>query len=107
MAAKKIANTSTESVPKAPAKKAAKKAATKTAAKKVASVAAPKATKTAVKKAAATPSPKAPKAASKKPSLDEIARGAYLNYRSRIANGLPGDSHNDWLEAERKLGVIH
>ena len=103
MAAKKIANTSTESVPKAPAKKAA----TKTAAKKVASVAAPKATKTAVKKAAATPSPKAPKAASKKPSLDEIARGAYLNYRSRIANGLPGDSHNDWLEAERKLGVIH
>lgn len=95
MAAKKTAKKSTESVPQLPAKpaapaakKAAKKAATKTAAKKVATV-------------------PAPKAVSKKPSFDEIARGAYLNYRSRIANGLPGDSHNDWLEAERKLGVIH
>lgn len=111
MAAKKTAKKSTDSVPQLPAKpsapaakKAAKKAATKTAAKKVATVPAPKATKTAAKKVSSTP---APKAASKKPSFDEIARGAYLNYRSRIANGLPGDSHNDWLEAERKLGVIH
>lgn len=111
MAAKKTAKKSTDSDVQAPAKPAkpaapaAKKTATKTAAKKAAP--APKATKTATKKAASTPAPKSPKAAEKKPSLDEIARGAYLNYRSRVENGLPGDSHNDWLEAERQLGVIH
>jgi len=38
-----------------------------------------------------------------KPSLDLIARAAYLNYRRRVENGLPGDSHGDWLEAERKF----
>lgn len=34
-------------------------------------------------------------------SPDVIARAAYLNYRRRIEQGLPGDSHGDWLEAER------
>jgi hypothetical protein len=41
-----------------------------------------------------------PKAAAK-PSLDVIARAAYLNYRRRVEQGLDGDSHADWLEAER------
>lgn len=36
-----------------------------------------------------------------KPSIDELARAAYLNYRRRVELGLPGDSHGDWLEAER------
>ena len=36
-----------------------------------------------------------------KPSPDVIARAAYLNYRRRVEQGLPGDSHGDWLEAER------
>lgn len=36
-------------------------------------------------------------------ALDIIARGAYLNYRHRVENGLPGDSHTDWLEAEQQV----
>ena len=27
------------------------------------------------------------------------------NYRRRVELGLPGDSHGDWIEAERQLGV--
>ena len=71
-----------------------------------------KATKTAKKAAAkqATPAPAptaatsapAAKKAAAKPSLDAIARAAYLNYRRRVEKGLPGDSHGDWLEAERQ-----
>jgi hypothetical protein len=82
MAAKKAAK-QTSSSDKAPAKKAAKKSAAK---------------KTpALPPAGASPEKKAP------PSLEAIARGAYLNYRRRVENGLPGDSHGDWLEAERQL----
>lgn len=82
MAAKKAAK---KAAP--PGKEPAKKAVKKTAAKKAAT---PKAEKAKVEK-------KAP------PSLESIARGAYLNYRRRVENGLPGDSHGDWLEAERQL----
>jgi hypothetical protein len=32
-----------------------------------------------------------------------IARVAYLNYRRRLEQGLPGDSRSDWLEAEKQL----
>jgi hypothetical protein len=55
--------------------------------------------KTAAKTAKAAPKPerKAP------PSLEAIARGAYLNYRRRVEHGLPGDSHGDWLQSERQL----
>lgn len=78
-----------EETPKPVAKKAAKKAAAKkVAAKEVAS--------TAVKKAPA-------KKAAIKPSLDVIARAAYLNYRRRVEQGLPGNSQGDWLEAERQF----
>ena len=80
MAAKKAAKKPTEK----PAKKAPAK---KTTAKKAAKVA----------KAA----PKVEKKAG--PSIDSVARSAYLNYRRRVENSLPGDSHGDWLEAERQL----
>ena len=91
-----------------PAKKAAVKkaaAAKKTAAEKSAPV-----KKAAAKKAAPVKKASVPKemAAAKKkpvvrPPLDAIARAAYLNYRRRVEQGLPGDSHSDWLEAERHL----
>jgi len=37
-----------------------------------------------------------------RPSIEVIARAAYLNYRHRIENSLPGDPNSDWLEAERQ-----
>ena len=92
MATKKKVAKATEDTPaaapaakKAPAKKAARKAAKKAASAKE------------VKK------PAAKVAASPSPSPDAIARAAYLNYRRRVELGLPGDSHSDWLEAERSL----
>lgn len=88
MAAKKTAKKATESVPKAAAKAAAPAA------------------KKAAKKAATKAATKATKSAAPMPSADVIARAAYLNYRRRVEQGLPGDSHNDWLEAERQLGVV-
>jgi hypothetical protein len=93
MATKKTASKTTESTPEETSKPVAKKAAKKAAAKKTAAkTAAPAAAKkTPAKKAAA------------KPSLDVIARAAYLNYRRRVELGLPGDSHGDWLEAERQF----
>lgn len=98
MAAKKTAKTTSEpaakdseTTPKPVAKKATK-AAKKVAAKKAAPVA---------EKAAPAAAPAAKKTAAK-PSLDAIARAAYLNYRRRVEQGLPGDSHGDWLEAERQ-----
>lgn len=98
MAAKKTAKKAAPaplkeaSAPKAPAKKAATKA-TKTATTAPA--------KKADKAAPAAAPTKKPAAA--KPPLDALARAAYLNYRRRVEQGLPGDSHGDWLEAERKF----
>jgi hypothetical protein len=43
------------------------------------------------------------RAANKGPSTDEIARSAYLNYRRRVENNLPGNHESDWLEAENHL----
>jgi hypothetical protein len=79
-------------------------------------------TKTKSKPAAAakprkTAAPKKPQSASRKkttkrkadpkpaPSREAVAHAAYLNYRRRVEKGLPGDSHGDWLEAERQLGI--
>jgi hypothetical protein len=78
------------------AKKTAKKAAKKAA--KSPDIAPKPAKKAAVKKAAKA----APKA---RPGTDEIAKAAYLNYRRRIENDLPGSHEGDWLEAERQLGA--
>jgi len=113
MAAKKTAKKTSEFVapkaeetPKPAAKKAAKKTAKKVA---PAAKAAPAAKKIPAKKATAASSP-APVAISKKaavkPSLDSVARAAYLNYRRRVELGLPGDSHGDWLEAERQFSDL-
>lgn len=77
-----------EETPKPAAKKAAKAAPKKAAVKKV---------------AAKTAAPAAAKKAAVKPSLDAIARAAYLNYRRRVEQGLPGNSQGDWLEAERQF----
>lgn len=74
------------------AKKTAKKAAKK-AAKPADAAASKPARKVAAKKTAAKP----------RPSTDEIAKAAYLNYRRRIENDLPGSHESDWLEAERQL----
>jgi hypothetical protein len=71
-----------------------KSAAKKTVAKKLISAPA--------KKTAPTSSAKKPskKVVTPKPSLDAIAKAAYLNYRRRIENGMPGNSQSDWLDAE-------
>lgn len=100
MASKK---TVTKTIASAP-KKA--EASPKPAAKKAASATVTKApVKKAAKKAAVTksPAPVAAKKVSSKPSLDAIARAAYLNYRRRVEQGAPGDSQGDWLEAERQF----
>ena len=96
MAAKKTA----KKVVKKAAKKAAKpdaKTSEKPAAKKATRKAPAK--KVAKKAAATNPAPAA------RPSHDAIARAAYLNYRRRVEQGLPGDTRGDWLEAERQLGI--
>ena len=87
MAAKKTAKKATQPADAGakPAKKAAKKAPAKKAAKKAAN------------------SAPAPEKKKSPPPLEAVARGAYLNYRRRVEQGLPGDSHGDWLEAERQL----
>ena len=66
-----------------------KKTTKKVVAKKVAK-------KAAVKKA---PAKKA------SPSIEALANAAYLNYRRRIEQGLPGCHDSDWLEAERSLEI--
>ncbi len=48
-----------------------------------------------------TAAPAAPKAAAI--SSDEIALRAYFIAEKRNAQGLPGDPHQDWIEAERQL----
>lgn len=104
MATKKITPKTTKSADEKTAPAAAP-AAKKTANKVTKTTAAagekteekPVAKKTAVKKSAT------PKTAVKI-TPDALARAAYLNYRRRVEQGLPGDSHGDWLEAERSLG---
>lgn len=71
---------------------AAKKTVKKAPAKKAV------AKKTAAKKAASTKDGKA----AARPSFEDLARAAYLNYRRRVEQGLPGDQQGDWLEAERQ-----
>ncbi|MFT4175382.1 MAG: hypothetical protein QM627_01890 [Luteolibacter sp.] len=83
-------------------------AAKKTAKKEVAPTAKKTAAKkTAVKKTAAKKTTTAKATVEKKPlakiSPDVLARAAYLNYRRRVENSLPGDAYGDWLEAERQL----
>ena len=76
-----------------PAKKTTKKAAAKKTAVKAAGK------KTAAKKVTAKKTP--PKKAAL--SIEAVAKAAYLNYRRRVEQGLPGCHDSDWLEAERSL----
>lgn len=98
MAAKKSPKPSDASVeaPRSTTKKAAKSPAKKTLLKKT------------------SPSPdeipasKAVKNSKKKSPIGEISREeiaceAFYVYERRVAQGLPGDPHGDWLEAERIL----
>ena len=85
---KKTVKKSTKKV----AKKAAKKAATKKIAKKVIKKTAKKAAKKTVTN---TPSQNV--------SSEQINHAAYLNFISRIEQGIHGDEHGDWLAAEAAL----
>ena len=106
---KKTVKKSTKKV----AKKAAKKAATKKIAKKVIKKTAKKAAKkTVTKKATKKVAKKAAKKVAKKRSLntpsqdvssEQINHAAYLNYMSRLEQGIHGDEHGDWLAAEAAL----
>jgi hypothetical protein len=81
----------------------AKKATKKVVAKKTAVKAAP--AKKAAEKKPATKKAAAKKIPAKKttPSIEAVAKAAYLNYRRRVEQGLPGCHDSDWLEAERSL----
>jgi nucleoid-associated protein YgaU len=92
-AAKKTTKTTKKEAPAAAKKAAAKKAPAKKAPAKKAP-----AKKVAAKKAAAKKAAKVPGV-----TVEALARAAYLNYRRRVEEGLPGDSDGDWLEAERQL----
>ncbi|MFT3991030.1 MAG: hypothetical protein QM680_06425 [Luteolibacter sp.] len=91
-----VKKTSAEKKPAAEAKPAAKKAAAKKSPARKA------ATKAATKTEAR---PVAEKKAGRI-SPDILARAAYLNYRRRVENSLPGDANGDWLEAERRLQEV-
>lgn len=83
-----------------PAKKITKKVASKKTAQKAAptkKAAAKKTVEKAAKKAAKKAVKRAPV------SLEAVAKAAYLNYRRRVEQGLPGCHDSDWLEAERSL----
>ncbi len=56
---------------------------------------------------AVAPKPKPAVRRTKKPSYSEedIALRAYFIAERREAAGLPGDSHQDWIEAERQLAA--
>lgn len=98
MATKKTASKSATPTSKSEGvtpKPAAKKAATKKVANKKAAP--------VVAKVGASAAPAAVKKSPAKPSLDAIARAAYLNYRRRVEQALPGNSQGDWLEAERQF----
>ena len=106
---KKTVKKSTKKV----AKKAAKKAAAKKIAKKVIKKIAKKAAKkTVTKKATKKVAKKAAKKVAQKRSLntpsqnvssEQINHAAYLNFISRIEQGIHGDEHGDWLAAEAAL----
>ncbi len=91
MGTKKKTTTKTD----APAKRAAKPTA---AVKLAAATRRPDAKKPAAPRKRTTPKPKA-----RAFTQEEIALRAYFVSEKRRANGLPGDEHSDWLEAERQL----
>lgn len=81
--------TDTKSKPAVPAKRATKPAAVKTRTVTAKAKPAIRATK-----------PKAPAY-----TRDDVALRAYFIAEKRQAHGLPGDEHQDWIEAERQLAA--
>ncbi len=90
-ATKKVAKKATKTVAKKAVKKTAKKAITKKAAKK------------AVRKTAKKSTRSAEKTQAKEISHEQISHAAYLNYISRIEQGIHGDQAGDWSAAEASL----
>ena len=88
----------------APSKRAAKPAAKKKATVETVIAAERKPAK-AVKPAPRKRTAAKPKSATTKPALsqDDVALRAYFLAEKRKAQGLPGDPHSDWLEAERQV----
>jgi len=105
MAAKKTAKSASKSAAKkTPAKKSAVKSTKRPAATDSATAEAASSEAAAAAVPAAPPKPKSPGSAKPvRPPLEAVARAAYLIYRRRVELGLPGDSHGDWLQAEREL----
>lgn len=88
----------------APAKRAAKPLKTV----KVATPATPASTtKAAPAKKAAAPRKRTTKPKAPAYTHEDIALRAYFVSEKRRADGLPGDEHSDWLEAERQLAAEH
>ena len=85
-----------------PAKKAAKTTAKKTV-KQQAPEPATSAADPALNSVPKAPRKTAKKAAKKGPTTDDIAKSAYLNYRRRVENNIPGNHESDWLEAENQF----
>ena len=99
MGTKTTTKTTTKTKTAAPAKRAA---TSKPAAEKVAT---PEPSRAQPK--AAVPKQKPALRRTKKPSYSEedIALRAYFIAERRQAAELPGDSHQDWIEAERQLAA--
>lgn len=84
---------------------AKKDAPSKRAAKPAKTVKIAPSAKKAAAKAKAAPRKRPAAAAPKLPAIthDDIATRAYFVAEKRRSDGLPGDEHSDWLEAERQL----
>ena len=85
--------------PATPAKRAAK---TKPAAEKAT---APETGTARPKGVARKTKPATPRAKKPAYSQDDVALRAYFIAERRQAAGLPGDAHQDWIEAERQLAA--
>ena len=93
----------TAAAPSTPATPAPTKRAVKPAATKSKTVAKTPKAPTSVK-AKRTTKPKAPTApVASTYSREDVALRAYFIAEKRRAHGLPGDEHQDWIEAERQI----
>lgn len=83
----------------------AKKTETKTKAAAPAKKAAKPAAKKKPAAAKSKPAAKIVKPATPAYTQDDVALRAYFIAEKRRADGLPGDEHGDWIEAERQLAL--
>lgn len=94
---------STKTTPAAPVKTAAKRKAAPAAVAAPAKKTAVASMKPLAKTTPAKPLTIARSAPATSFSSDDIALRAYFIAEKRRARGLPGDEHQDWIEAERQL----